>query len=102
MLADANLGAAVHRRQNADKRKEASPQIRERHASFRGRSPRLAGNRHEAGNPLSNDVESALVPVRPGVSIPGNRGVDQARVDGCQRLVVQSQGLHRGGSIVLD
>ena len=62
----------------------------------------LAGDRHEAREALHDGVVSRPLTVGPGRSEPGDRAVDQPRVDAPQGLPAEPEVVHRPGLEVLD
>ena len=65
------------------------------------RPARLAGDAHEPGFGLYHRVVPRLIAPRPGLAEAGDRGIDHARPSGRDRLVAESQTVHRAGTEVL-
>ena len=64
---------------------------------------RQAGDRHQPAHALRDLVEAGPVGVRPILAEAGDAGVDEARIDARQRLVVDAQALlHAGPEILHD
>ena len=61
-----------------------------------------AGDRHEAGCCLDDEVVARALGVTPGRAIAGDGEVDEARVDRRQLVVAEAQSSQRAGSEVLD
>ena len=70
--------------------------------TFVGGPPGSPVMRIRAGQPLRDEVESALGRVGPGQSVTGQRAIDQARIGSAQQLVAQAQPLHRADAKVFD
>ena len=70
--------------------------------TFTGGRIRLAGHRHQPGHALRHQVEPALVRRRAGLAVARDRGVDDARVQGVQRAVIETQPAQGAGAIILD
>ena len=62
---------------------------------------RVAGHQHDARHALSNDVEAALFPVRPGLAEARHRRVDDLRVELPDGVVVDPELLDDAGPEVL-
>src|SRR5712692_3134193 len=92
----------VERRENPDEGEETGAQVGERYPGLDGRAAGLAGNRHDAGDALGNEIESAFAALRAGLPVAGDRRVDETRVQRRQRLVVEAERRHHAGPIVLD
>ena len=88
--------------QDADGGEEAGAQVGERHAGLDRRSAGVAGNRHDAGDALRDEIEAALLARRAGLAVARNRRVDQPRVERRQRRVVEAERGHHAGPVVLD
>src|SRR5712691_8591533 len=92
----------VERRENPDEGEETGAQVGERHPGLDGRAAGLAGNRHDAGDALGNEIESAFAALRAGLPVAGDRRVDETPVERRQRLVVQAERRHDTGPVILD
>src|SRR4029453_1469194 len=60
-----------------------------------------AGDRHDAGHRLELAVEGRGRSLRPGTAEPGDGAVDEARVEGRQRLVAEAEAVHDAAAEVL-
>ena len=90
------------RDENAHRAEDPGRQIGDRDADAHRPLPRQAGNRHQPAHSLRDLIETRTVAIRPALSETGDAGVDQARVDRLQRLVVDAKaGLHVG-PVILD
>ena len=66
---------------------QAGGQVGNRNSHFRRGRVGVPRNAHQAAYPLRHKVESAPVAGRAGAAEPGNRAVDQARLDGRQLCI---------------
>src|SRR5712664_3864843 len=92
----------LQRRENPDEGEEAGAQVGQRHPGLDGRAAGLAGDRHDAGDALGNEIESAFAALRTGLPVAGDRRVDETRVERRQRVVVEAERRHDPGPIILD
>ena len=72
-----------------------------RRADLHGMHVRGAGHRHDARGGLDHVVVGGLAAARPVLAEGRERGVDQPRIDGGERLVAEPQRLERAGPVVL-
>ena len=54
------------------------------------------------GHALRDQIEPALFTIGSGLTVSGDRRVDETAVIGGQRVVVETEALHDAGTIVLD
>ena len=90
------------RDENAHRAEDPGRQIGDRNADAHRPLPRQAGNRHQPAHALRDLVEARAVAIRPALPETGDAGVDQARVDRLQRLVVDAKAGFHVGPVVLD
>ena len=76
-LATAGARAIVQRREDAAQREQPGAEIGERQAGLHRRSIGAAGNRHDAGGALRDEIESALLRIGARRPVAGDRRVDQ-------------------------
>ena len=92
------------RRQDPDRRVEPGRDVGDRDADLRRDAAvrvGLAGDRHQAGLGLEQEVVAGAADERAGRAVAADREVDQARVDRAQRLVAEPEPLEAvraGGS----
>jgi hypothetical protein len=60
----------------------------------------LAGDRHQPGYALGDQIESALVSVGAAAAVARDRAVDERRVDLRERVVAKAELFHRAAAIV--
>ncbi len=101
VLTLAGLFAFEQRDQNADRRKQAGAEVGDRNADAHRPLPRQAGDRHQAAHSLRDLVEPGPVGVGPILAESGNAGVNDARIDLGQRLVIDLEPLLHVGAKVL-
>jgi hypothetical protein len=94
--------SVFERGENPNRGKEGGAEIGDRDSGLHRRAVGLAGDRHDAGDALRHQIEAALVLHRSRLSIAGDGGVDQPRIEGRQRRVVESQPGHDTGPEILD
>ncbi len=68
---------------------------------FTGGAAGLAGDRHQAGEALRDQVEAALVAERPVAAVARHRAVDQPGILGGEHVVAEPELLQRALAIVL-
>jgi hypothetical protein len=94
--------ALQERGENADRGEQACGQIGDRNADADRPVTRQSGDRHQAAHALRDLVESRPVGVRAILAKAGNAGIDQARIDLAQRLVVDTEPLLHSRAEILD
>ncbi len=71
----------MQRREDAGHREQPRAEIGQRNARLDRRAARLAGDRHDPGDALRDEIETALGPIGSCLPVAGNRRVDQPRID---------------------
>ncbi|MNZ46260.1 hypothetical protein D3C78_639380 [compost metagenome] len=106
MLTTAVVIPMRKRSQDRDSRVQPGQDIRQRHANlhrprtfFAFRSPREA---HETAQPLDHEVITRTLGVRTGLAKPGDRAIDQVRIDRLHRFIVQAIGRQTTNLEVFD
>src|SRR5437867_12679222 len=92
----------VERCENPDEGEETGAQVGERHSGLDGRAAGLAGNRHDAGDALGNEIESTFAALGTGLPVAGDRRVDETRAQRRQRLVVETECPPHAGPVTPD
>ena len=91
--------------QDPDGRVQPGDDVADRHADL-GRPPAVrvgvTGDRHQATDGLDDEVVAGPVFRGTGSSIAADREVDEGRIDGPKRLVVEPELIERPGAEVLD
>ena len=64
--------------------------------------PRQAGDRHQAAHALSDLVEARPRGVGPGLTEPGNAGIDELGIDFSQLRVIDAEPALHVGAKILD
>ncbi|MNC30151.1 hypothetical protein D3C75_784270 [compost metagenome] len=106
MLTTAVVIPMRKRSQDRDSRIQPGEDVRQRHANlhrprtlFALRSPRQT---HKATEPLDHEVITRTLGVRTGLAEPGDRAIDQIRIDRLQRFIVQAISRQTADLEVLD
>ena len=81
---------------------QAGAEIGDRNADAHRPLPRQAGDRHQPAHALGDLVEARPVGIRPVLAEAGNAGIDDARIDLGERLVVDAEPLLHVGTEILD
>ena len=102
VLAESGAMTMLERREDTDGREEARAEIRQRHARLHRRAAAIARDRHDPRHALRNEIEAALRPIGSGLSVSRYRRVDEPRVDGRQRLVIEAERRDHAGPVILD
>src|SRR5919198_5480999 len=89
-------------REDADEGEQPRAEIRQRDARLDRRTAALTGDRHDARCSLRDEIEATFRAIGAGLSVSRYRGVDEPRVRGRQRLVVEPERRDHAGPIVLD
>jgi hypothetical protein len=89
------------RGQDADRGEETGIDVGDRIAGFHRRTARFAGDGHQAGEALRDQIEAAAVAERSIETISRHRAVDEPGVDLRQHVVAQAQLLQRASAVVL-
>ena len=81
---------------------ERAADVGERHPGLRRRTAGVAGDAHHAAHRLRDQVEAG--PLRPGTGLAeaGDAGIDEARVVGAERRVVDAEARRDARPVVLD
>jgi hypothetical protein len=88
---------------DAEGRQDPRGYVGDRRADFHRRpSMPFAGDRHQAGHALRDEVEAAAVGIGPGPPEAGHLAVDEPGIVPTQRLVAEAEPLHRALPIILD
>ena len=101
VLAHARAIAVVQRCQDAGECEQARTQVGHGNAGLHRRTSRLAGDRHDARHSLRHQIETALAGPWTCLSVARNRRVDQARLGGRERRVVEAEPRHHARAEVL-
>ena len=95
--------APIQRGQRAKRTVRAGAEVAERYAGRNGSDGvLLAGETHDAAHRLSDQIEAAAIAVRTGMPEPGDRAIDQTRVERMHRVIAEPETIERAGSEVLD
>ena len=89
MLAHARRATLMQGGQNGGGGIDAGKNIRHCDADFLRLTARFAGNAHQPGHALDNEIIARTVGIRAGLAKPGDRTIDQAGVDRGQIGVIQ-------------
>ncbi len=81
--------------------KDPGIDVGDRVSGLDGRSPGLAGDRHQAGESLRDQIEATAVGERSVAPVAGHRAVDEARIHLRQHVVAETELLQRSAAIVL-
>src|SRR5262245_30909533 len=92
----------LERGEDPDQREQSGAEIGQRNAGLDRRAAGVAGDRHDPGDALGDEIEAALVAVRSGLTVAGNRRVDETRVDALKRRVVEAERGEDAWPIILD
>ncbi len=101
VLALVRFLALEQRDQDAERREQSGAEIGDRNADAHRPLPRQAGDRHQPAHALRDLVEAGPVGVRPVLAEAGNAGIDQARIDLGEGLVVDAEPLFHVGAEIL-
>ena len=102
MRALAGRSGPHHGREDHVSGVEPGREVADRHAALHGRALLLARHAHEAAHGLHGDVERALLGVRAGLAIAGDRAVDEPRIARLQLVVAEARADQRARPEVLD
>ena len=105
LLAFAGFLGMTQRRQNTHRGVHAGHQVGHGHADFLRPTAQvvaLAGDAHQSAHALNGVVVTGTVGIRPGLTETGDRAVNDARIDGLERGVVQAVARHVADLEVLD
>ena len=103
LLALAGLFPLEEGDEDAERCEQSGAQVGHRNTDAHRPVSRQAGDRHQPAHALRDLVEAGPVSVRPILAEAGDAGVDEARIDARQRLVVDAQALlHAGPEILHD
>ncbi len=94
--------ALQQRDQDAERREQSGAEIGDRNADAHRPLPRQAGDRHQAAHALRDLIEARPVGVGAVLAEAGNAGIDEARIDLGERLVVDAEPLLHVGAEILD
>jgi len=101
-LPEPRLLALNHRRAHAEGAQYARGEVEERDSRPHGLTSRLARDGHDAGKGLHERLVARRILARPRAAEGGDRAVDEARVDGGQRIVAETEALHGARAEVFD
>ena len=87
---------------DAERAEDAGVDVGDRRADLGRRSARIAGDAHQPGKPLRDQVEAALGRVGAGQAVAGQGAVDQPRIGSAQHVVAEAQPFHRADAEVFD
>ena len=87
--------AGVESRQDADESVKAGRDVRHGRGKPDGRGRGVAGDGHEPGLALGDDVVAASPRLRSGMAVSADGGVDEARIQPAQRLGIDAGALER-------
>ena len=87
--------------ENAERREQSGGKIGDRNADAHRPLPRQAGNRHQPAHALRDLIEAGPVGVGPVLAEAGNAGIDQARIDLGEGLIVDAEPLLHVGAEIL-
>src|SRR5438309_6860551 len=62
----------------------------------------LSRDTHQPTHPLCDQIEPAAIGIRPGPPKPGDRTIDQSRIQRMQRVIAETHPFHCAAAIVLD
>jgi hypothetical protein len=102
VLSAAGARAPMKRREDAGERKQSGAEIGDGQTDLHRWTSGLAGDGHDAARALRDEIETAFGGGRPGLTVAGNRRIDQPRIRGGQRGVIEAQPLHHTRAEVLD
>ena len=94
--------AVPQRQQDAVHRVEPGEVVGNRHPDPRRRAVRMPRHVHQAALGLDDGIVPGQVPLRAGLSVAGDRAVDEARVAGRDRVVAEAQLRQAARPEVLD
>ena len=96
----AGLFTLEQRHEDAERAEKPGGEIGDRDADAHRPLPGHAGDRHQPAHALRDLVEAGPVAIGPVLAEAGNAGVDEARIDRAQRLVVDAEpaSSRRGGN----
>ena len=99
----AGLQAMRIGRENPHRGQNAGGNVGERRAALDRRPLRsLAGEAHDAGHRLGDQIEAAAMPVRSGAAEAGQRAIDQRRMLFPEILITEPQTFHDARREILD
>ncbi len=81
---------------------QSGAEIGDRNADADRPLPRQAGDRHQPAHALRDLIEARPIGIRPVLAEAGNAGIDDARIDLGERLVVDAEPLLHVGPEILD
>ena len=96
-LALARHLALQQRDEDAHRAEDAGRQIGDRDADAHRPLSRQAGDRHQPAHALRDLVEAGAVAIRPALPEARDAGIDEARVERLQRLVVDAEPVFTSG-----
>jgi hypothetical protein len=79
--------------ENAERREQPGGEIGDRNADAHRALARQAGDRHQSAHALRDLVEAGPVGIGPVLAEAGNAGIDDARIDLGERLVIDLEPL---------
>ena len=101
-LAAAGDGAGVERHEDADGEVHAAEHVAHGIADTQRLAAGLAGDAHEAGGGLCDDVIAGALVLRAVAAEAGDGGVDDLVVDLLEHVIADAQLVHDAGAVVLD
>ena len=101
-LAAAGDGAGVERHEDADGEVHAAEHVAHGIADTQRLAAGLAGDAHEAGGGLRDDVIAGALVLRAVAAEAGDSGVDDLVVDFLEHVIADAQLVHDAGAVVLD
>ena len=93
--------AFEQRDQDAERREQPGAEIGDRNADAHRPLPRQAGDRHQPAHALRDLIEARPVGIGAVLAEAGNAGIDDARIDLGERLVVDAEPLLHVGAEIL-
>ena len=100
-LAASGLQLVRIRRADAGDREDARVDVGDRIAGLDRRRARLAGDRHEPGESLRDEIEAALVGERAVAAVARDRAVDEPGIRRGKHVVAEAELLQRAAPVVL-
>src|SRR5205085_3523404 len=92
----------AHRAQDPEHREQAGAEVGDGHADLHRRAALAAGGAHDAAHALRDEIVTAALGIGTRLAEAGDRAVDEARIHGGQRRVVDAEAPGDARTIVLD
>ena len=88
--------------ENCREPEQPRTEIGQRQAHFDRRTIGLPGHRHDSRRALRDEIEATFRRGRTGLAVAGDRRIDQPRVFGRERRIIEAEPGHHTRTVILD